>query len=142
MMPPTTPVRYNAGHSRHAFATRVRMLRQHPEIWRQMPNGITVADFRRGGAERQLWIEIVDFLRSCGLVSESTTPIDVNVPKLIAAVRAVERPRWSIVPLPPEVCDRGKCHAPATHEVHNGDGRFVGRYCQPCAQLVVDAARR
>lgn len=82
---------YNAGHGSDAFATRVRTLRQHPEVWRQFPDGITFDDYRRVPARRQLWDEIVAFLRSCGVVSAKTASIDVNVPKLIAAVRELER---------------------------------------------------
>jgi hypothetical protein len=52
-----------------------------------------VSDYWTNSARRQLWTAVVGFLRSCGLVAESTSPLDVNVPKLIAAVRKVERPR-------------------------------------------------
>jgi len=86
-----TAVPYNAGHGRHAFATRVRAIRQHPEVWRQVPDGLTVDDYRRGGAGRQLWDFVAAFLRTYGLLSEHTASIDVNVPKLVAAVRRLER---------------------------------------------------
>jgi hypothetical protein len=85
--------RYNAGHGREAFATRVRMLRLHPEVWRQVPDGFTVADYWGSSARRQLWVAVVGFLRSCGLVAAGTSPLDVNVPKLIAAVRRLEAGR-------------------------------------------------
>lgn len=81
---------YNWGHGRAAFATRVRCLRQHPEIWKAVPNGLSVRGFYDRPAERQLWSEVVDFLRGYGLVADTTFAVDVNVPKLIAAVRELE----------------------------------------------------
>lgn len=81
---------YNSGHGSEAFATRVRMLRQHPEVWRQVPAGASDRQWMDDRALRQLWAEIVEFLRGCGLVSVHTLARDVNVPKIVNAVRRLE----------------------------------------------------
>lgn len=85
-----TQPRHNAGHGPDAFATRVRMLRQHPEVWRQVPTGVTRRQWMTDPALRQLWAEIAEFLRGAGLLSVHTYARDVNVPKLIEAVRDLE----------------------------------------------------
>lgn len=86
----TQAARYNSGHSLEAFATRVRMLRQHPEVWRQAPAGATPRQWKEDPALRQLWQEVAVFLMDCGLLSVHTAPRDLNVPKLLDAVRKVE----------------------------------------------------
>ncbi len=83
-------VHCNVGHGPDAFATRVRVLSLHPEVWRQVPAGVTDYHWRESRALRQLWAEIVEFLRGGGLISVHTHARDVNVPKLVRAARELE----------------------------------------------------
>lgn len=82
--------RYNSGHTRVAFATRVRMLRQHPELWRQVPGGITRQQWMRDPALRQLWREVHAFMRANCLISANTDETGLNVAKIVAAVRELD----------------------------------------------------
>lgn len=84
---------YNAGRGPDVFATRVRMLRQHPEVWRQAPAGATHRQWLEDPSLRLLWAEMAEFLRGAGLLSVHTRARDVNVPRLVDTVRALEAGR-------------------------------------------------
>jgi hypothetical protein len=73
------------------FPSRVRALLMHPEVWTQAPNGLSIELCRRNAGGATVWRQVVDFLKSYGLVAPRTSAYDVNVPKLIAAVRELER---------------------------------------------------
>jgi hypothetical protein len=76
------------------FDDRVRVLVDHPEIWRAWPAGdIRPADFQNHVGIRALWLEVVRFLQARGLASNQTMPIDINVPKLMARVRELAAER-------------------------------------------------
>jgi hypothetical protein len=78
------------------FRARVRALLLHPEIWRQVPDGLSIEFCRSNAGAATVWRQTVDFLKSYGLVGPSTLPFDVNVPKLIAAVRTLEHARRAV----------------------------------------------
>lgn len=69
---------------------RIRALRQHPEIWRAVPNGITRSMIATNAGAAASWIEVEHFLIAFGLASPNTIPYDINVPKLIRLVRELE----------------------------------------------------
>lgn len=74
--------------TRSAWQTRVDAVAERPDLWQRFPGGrFDARDYRTRGGIRDAWIAIVEFLQARGLVSPSTLPIDVNVPKMVEACR-------------------------------------------------------
>jgi len=84
------PLRSRAPLRENYLEARVRALNQHPEVWRAVPNGLTLQMARSNAGAAALWREVVAFLVGYGLASPLTNWQDVNVPKLIRLVRELE----------------------------------------------------